>query len=101
MVFKELGIEIVWQGEGVNEKGIDKATGKVLVEVDPQYFRPAEVDLLLGNSTKARTKLGWKPVCDLQTLVKEMVAADLEKAQKEKLWSEHGFKTAKPEDFSK
>ena len=60
LAFAELGYEIEWQGEGVNEKGIDKKTGKVLVEVDPRYFRPAEVELLWGDSTKARTELGWK-----------------------------------------
>jgi len=99
MVFKELNIDIVWQGEGVNEKGIDKATGKVLVEVDPRYFRPAEVELLLGDSTKARTQLGWKPHYDLQALVKEMVAADLEIAKREKLLNDNGFRTIIPEDF--
>jgi len=55
LAFKEVGIELEWQGEGVNEKGIDRSTGKVLVEVDPKYFRPTEVDLLLGDPTKAKT----------------------------------------------
>ena len=59
LAFAELGYEIEWQGEGVNEKGIDKKSGRVLVEVDPRYFRPAEVELLWGDSTKARTELGW------------------------------------------
>ncbi len=77
MVFRELGVTIEWQGKGVQERGIDQATGKVVVEVDPRYFRPTEVDLLLGDSTKARTKLGWKPQTDLQALVAEMVRADL------------------------
>ena len=86
MTFKELGIDIEWQGEGVNEKGIDKQSGRVLVEVDPRFFRPAEVELLLGDSTKARTKLGWKPNYDLAALVKEMVAEDLKLAKKEKLF---------------
>ena len=61
LAFAELGYEIEWQGTGVDEKGIDKNTGKVLVEVDPRYFRPAEVELLWGDSTKARTELGWEP----------------------------------------
>lgn len=61
LAFAEIGINLRWEGEGVNEKGIDAATGKVLVEVDPKYFRPAEVEQLLGNPTKARTVLGWNP----------------------------------------
>ncbi|MBR1681432.1 GDP-mannose 4,6-dehydratase, partial [bacterium] len=73
MTFEELGIDLESIGEGVDEKGIDKATGKTLIEVDPRYFRPAEVDLLLGDSTKARTELGWKPTYDLRALVKDMV----------------------------
>ncbi len=68
------------------KKGIDKQSGRVLVEVDPRFFRPAEVELLLGDSTKARTKLGWKPNYDLAALVKEMVAEDLKLAKKEKLF---------------
>ena len=98
MTFKELGIEIEWQGEGVNEKGINKATGKVVVDVNPKYFRPAEVELLLGDSTKARTQLGWKPVYDLQSLCKEMVASDLDLAGREKLLNEHGFATYTPQE---
>ena len=78
LAFAELGYEIEWQGEGVNEKGIDKATGRVLVEVDPRYFRPAEVELLWGDSTKARIELGWKPSYSFMDLVKEMVQSDLE-----------------------
>lgn len=91
MVFSELGIELEWQGQGVEEKAINKATGKVVVAVDPKFFRPAEVELLLGDSTKARTELGWKPSYDLQALAKEMVAEDLKLAQKEKLLKAHGF----------
>src|SRR5574344_1516024 len=83
MTFKELGIEIEWQGSGINEKGIDKATGKTIVEVDPRYFRPTEVDLLLGDATKAQQKLGWTPKYDLPMLVKEMVEEDLKEAKKE------------------
>ena len=78
LAFSELGYTIEWQGEGVNEKGIDKNTGKVLVEVDPRYFRPAEVELLWGDSTKARTELGWEPKYSFMDLVKEMVQSDLE-----------------------
>ena len=96
MTFKELGIEIEWQGSGIEEKGIDKATGKVVVDVNPQFFRPAEVELLLGDSTKARTQLGWKPTYDLQALCKEMVAYDLDLAKREKLLNDHGFETFTP-----
>lgn len=96
MTFKELGIEIEWQGSGIEEKGINKATGKVVVDVDPQFFRPAEVELLLGDSTKARTQLGWKPTYDLQALCKEMVAYDLDLAKREKLLNDHGFETFTP-----
>ena len=78
LAFAELGYEIEWQGEGVHEKGIDKKTGRVLVEVDPRYFRPAEVELLWGDSTKARTELGWEPKYSFMDLVKEMVQSDLE-----------------------
>lgn len=96
MTFKELGIAIEWQGEGLDEKGINAANGKVIVEIDPLYFRPAEVDLLLGDSTKAREKLGWKPQYDLDALCKEMVAYDLEAAKKEKLLKDNGFKMSMP-----
>ena len=91
MAFKELDIDIEWVGSGIDEKGIDKATGKTLVAVDAQFFRPAEVDLLLGDSTKAQTKLGWKPQYDLLALTKEMVAEDLKLAKKEKLLCDNGF----------
>ncbi|WP_122639137.1 GDP-mannose 4,6-dehydratase [Romboutsia sp. Marseille-P6047] len=78
LAFAELGYEIEWQGTGVDEKGIDKKSGRVLVEVDPRYFRPAEVELLWGDSTKARTELGWEPKYSFMDLVKEMVQSDLE-----------------------
>ena len=78
LAFGELGYDIVWEGTGVDEKGIDKNTGRVLVEVDPRYFRPAEVELLWVDSTKARTELGWEPKYSFMDLVKEMVQADLE-----------------------
>lgn len=81
--FHELGIELEWNGEGIDEKGIDKSTGKVLVEVDPRYFRPAEVELLIGDPTKAKEKLGWEAEVSLQELVSMMVKHDLEEAEKE------------------
>ena len=76
--FKEIDIDIEWQGVGVNEKGIDASTGKILVEVDEKYFRPAEVELLLGDPTKAEKELGWKRKVSFQELVAEMVRYDLE-----------------------
>ena len=78
LAFAELGYEIEWQGSGVDEKGIDKNTGRVLVEVDPRYFIPAEFELLWGESTKARTELGWEPKYSFMDLVNEMVQSDLE-----------------------
>lgn len=80
--FAEVGIEIEWQGSGVEEKGIDRATGHVVVAVDPQFFRPTEVEMLLGNPSKAKEKLGWQPKTSFDELVKMMVQADLEKIQK-------------------
>lgn len=93
LAFKQLGIDIEWQGSGVNEKGINRATGQVVVEVDPRYFRPTEVDLLLGDPTKARTKLGWVPKYTLAELIKEMVDTDLAEARKEIFLKSEGFKT--------
>ena len=83
-VFARLDMPISWQGSGVAEKGIDSKTGKVLIEIDPKYFRPAEVDLLLGDATKARTQLGWQPKTDFDALIEMMVAADLTLAEREK-----------------
>ncbi len=76
--FREVGIEISWEGSGVDEKGIDRATGKVVVLVSPEFFRPSEVDLLLGDATKAKEKLGWVHQTNLEELVRIMVKADLE-----------------------
>ena len=77
LAFSHVGREVVWQGEGVDEKGIDRATGDVLVEVDPVYFRPTEVDYLLGDASKAREKLGWTSQTSFPDLVREMVTSDL------------------------
>jgi len=82
--FSHVDVEIEWQGEGVDEKGIDKDTGKVLVEVDPKYFRPTEVDLLIGDPSKAKEELGWEPEVKFKELVQLMVQADLESIE------EHG-----------
>ena len=83
LAFQEVGIELRWEGEGVDEKGIDQATGRVLVEVDPKYFRPAEVEQLLGDPTKARTKLGWNPrKTSFEDLVRIMVKHDMKFVKK-------------------
>jgi GDPmannose 4,6-dehydratase len=83
MAFKEAGISLAWAGSGINEKALDNATGKTLVEIDPRYFRPSEVDLLIGDPIKAGTKLGWKPRVSLPELIKMMVKNDLLLAQRE------------------
>jgi GDPmannose 4,6-dehydratase len=84
LAFKEAGINLRWEGKGIDEKGIDVETGNVLIEVDPQYFRPTEVDQLLGDPSKAIEKLGWNPTkTPFEKLVKEMVQEDLELVKKE------------------
>jgi len=83
LAFAEVGRAIVWRGKGVEETGVDSKSGKTVVRVDPTYFRPTEVDLLIGDSSKARQKLGWAPKTSFAELVKEMVAADLAIAQRE------------------
>ena len=92
MTFKHLDMDIEFKGKGVNEKGIDKKTGKVVVEVDPRYFRPAEVDVLLGDPSKAKKLLKWKPKTSLENLCKEMVENDFELAKREKLLKDNGYK---------
>jgi GDPmannose 4,6-dehydratase len=83
LAFREVGIKLRWEGQGVDEKGIDSETGKVLVEVDPKYFRPTEVEQLLGDPTKARTQLGWNPQkTSFEELVRIMVAHDMKKVKK-------------------
>lgn len=93
LAFREVGIELAWQGSGVDEKGVDKATGEVLVEVDPRYFRPTEVELLLGDAAKAMKKLGWKPKTTLKELCSMMVQEDLLAAKRDMLCESHGFET--------
>ena len=86
LAFAEAGIDLRWEGSGIEEKGIDTATGKVRVEVDRKYFRPAEVEQLLGDPTKARTLLGWNPrKTSFAELVRQMVRHDMEKVGKSKL----------------
>jgi len=86
LAFKEVGINLIWQGKKESERGIDSSNGRVLVEVDPQYFRPAEVDLLLGDATKAKNILGWVPKTSFPDLVSLMVKFDLENEAKVNTW---------------
>ena len=78
--FQEVGIDIAWEGEGIDEKGRDARTGAVRIEVDPRYFRPTEVDVLVGDPAKARNLLGWRHRTSFEALVSEMVRADLSAA---------------------
>ena len=101
---EQLGVEITWQGEGVNEVGLVKAivgdkapalkVGQKIVAIDPRYFRPAEVDTLLGDPTKAKNKLGWTPEITLQEMITEMVAHDFAAAKKHALLKAHGYDVA-------
>ena len=91
LAFQEVDIEIQWQGEGINEKGINKADGKILVEVDSRYFRPTEVELLLGDPTKAKAKLGWEPKTTLKELCSMMVSEDLKSSKKDLLCEKNGY----------
>ena len=84
MVFDRLGMPLEWQGEGVAEKGIDRNSGKVVIQIDPKYFRPAEVDLLLGDPSKAKRELDWQPKTSFEQLVNMMTDEDLEMAEREK-----------------
>jgi GDPmannose 4,6-dehydratase len=83
IAFQEAGIPLRWEGKGIDEKGIDGNTGNVLVEIDPRYFRPAEVDLLIGDPSKAKARLGWEPKVQLPELVKMMVSHDITLAEEE------------------
>ena len=87
---KELDMPITWQGSGVDEKGFD-ANGKYVVQVDSRYFRPTEVETLLGDPTKAREKLGWVPKITFDELVAEMVREDFKSAQRDELVKKHGY----------
>jgi GDPmannose 4,6-dehydratase len=89
LAFKEVGIEIGWQGKGVNEVGVDSKTGEVMIKIDPRYFRPAEVDILIGDPTKAREKLGWMAKVGFEDLVKMMVTEDLRKLHPSALIHNH------------
>ncbi len=83
-VFERLGMPLKWQGSGAGEQGIDTKTGTVVIRIDPRYFRPAEVDLLLGDPAKAKLQLGWELKTSFDQLVEMMVDADLKQAEREK-----------------
>ncbi|RFO95814.1 GDP-mannose 4,6-dehydratase [Rhodoferax lacus] len=89
---QEIGMAIRWEGTGVDEKGFD-ARGRCIVSVDPRYFRPTEVETLLGDASKARDKLGWTPKITVQEMVSEMMREDLKSAERDELIKRHGFKT--------
>ena len=93
IVAQELEINIQWKGSGIEEIGIDTSTGNTIVSVDARYFRPTEVETLLGDATKAKEKLGWEPKISFDEMVKEMTAADLKEAEKEKMYQDKGFET--------
>ena len=88
---KHIGMDIEWRGEGIDEKGYDKATGNCLVEVDPRYFRPTEVETLLGDPSNAKAKLGWVPKISFEQMVQEMMQHDLELAERDDLVKRKGF----------
>jgi GDPmannose 4,6-dehydratase len=83
-VFERLGMPLEWQGSGEGEKGVDRNSGTTVIQIDPKYFRPAEVDLLLGDPSKARRQLGWEPQTSFDQLVNMMTDADLKQAEQEK-----------------
>jgi GDPmannose 4,6-dehydratase len=95
---RELGIAIKWEGSGIDERGTNAANGKTIVCVDPHYFRPTEVDTLLGDPSKAKANLGWEPRISFEALVKEMVQADLEEAKRDELIQRAGFRVSNPSE---
>lgn len=99
MAFAEAGITLEWQGSGLDERGVNRADGRTLICVDPRFFRPAEVDLLLGDASRARTELGWEPRHDLRSLVHEMMEADMLLARREKILAEQGLALPSPREF--
>ncbi len=93
VAFREVGIDLVWEGEGLAEVGKDSTSGKIHVHIDPRYFRPTEVDFLLGDPTKAKQQMGWHPKVTFAELVKQMVAEDLREAEMDQLVQKQGFST--------
>lgn len=91
LAFKEINIDIAWEGQGIDEIGYNKLTGDILIKIDPKYFRPNEVDLLLGDATKANNELGWKPKHTVEQLIVDMVKSDIELFEKDKYLKKGGF----------
>jgi GDPmannose 4,6-dehydratase len=89
---EELGMNIVWQGSGLDEVGIERKSGKTIVRVDPRYFRPTEVETLLGDPSKAKEKLGWEPKITFEEMVREMIVADLRIAERDQIIRQQGYK---------
>lgn len=89
--FKKAGIELEFTGDGIEEKGVDTKTGKVVIEVDPVYFRPTEVELLLGDAAKAKERLNWVPKYDLDTMIDEMIEEDMQEALKDSVLKKEGY----------
>ena len=98
MAFREAGFVLRWEGSGLDEKGVEAASGRTLVAIDPAYFRPTEVDLLLGDPSKAKAELGWEAATDLEGLVKDMVAADLAEAERDAHIRRGGFRVQDPRE---
>ena len=90
--FAEVGIKIEWKGKGINEKGIDVESGKTIIEIDKKYFRPAEVDMLIGDPSKAKKQLGWSAQITVEELIKEMVISDLVLFHRDKYLLKGGHK---------
>ncbi len=90
--FAEVGVALDWRGAGVNEEGLCRQSGRVLVQVDPRYFRPTEVETLLGDPSKAKARLGWAPETTLEEMVKEMVREDRRDAEKDEFCKREGFR---------
>lgn len=98
LAFNAVGVNIEWKGSGVGEVGLDSQTGKTVIEVDSNYFRPTEVDMLIGDATKAKEKLGWEPKNTLEDLVKDMVETDLEDARKDEHLKNGGYVINDPQE---
>jgi GDPmannose 4,6-dehydratase len=94
----ELGLEVLWRGSGLAEEGVERASGRIIVRIDARYFRPTEVESLLGDASKARQQLGWSPRVPFAQLVREMVTADLELAKRDAIVARHGFRVGNPRE---
>jgi len=98
LAFKETGVQIEWNGNGVKEKGFDSKSGMCRIEVDPLYFRPAEVDLLIGNAEKAKRLLGWEAKCTVEELCRDMVQSDIIKFKRDKYLLDGGHQVVQPNE---